>query len=124
MNARVNPFEGLKEVPAFAPKPKPEIKVAREAVDRLAEDNNFPSRQAARSPKEPKRKKRVYTTGRNVQFNLKAKPETLARFNRLADEAGMSLVALFERAVDALERERNASRDPQPAIAGNPAGAP
>ena len=104
MSGRVNPFATLAEPPVFTTKPKEEKPVEKEVIARIAEENNFPSRQAAKAPKEPRRKRRVYTTGRNQQFNIKATAATVDRFYRLADENGVSLCKLLEQALDALER--------------------
>ena len=106
MSTRVNPFANLTEpLPVFTTKPKREKPVEKEAIARIAEDNNFPSRQAAKTPKEPRRKRRVYTTGRNRQFNIKATTETIERFYKMADERNVSLCKLLEHALDALEGE-------------------
>jgi hypothetical protein len=105
VSGRVNAFGNFAAAPVFTTKPKKEKPVAEEAIARIAEENNFPSRQAAKAPKEPRRKRRVYTTGRNRQFNIKAKGETVERFYKIADDRRLSLAELFERAVDALDRE-------------------
>jgi hypothetical protein len=104
MNARVNPFATLAEPPAFTTKTKTEKPLAAEAIERIAEENNFPSRQATKAPKEPRRKRRVYTTGRNRQFNIKATAETVERFYKMADERKVPLCELLEQALDALEQ--------------------
>jgi hypothetical protein len=44
-------------------------------------------------------------TGRNAQFNLKAKPETIAAFCAVADYQGWGLGETLEHAVALLERE-------------------
>lgn len=105
MNDRVNPFADLKDPPVFTTKTKAEKTVAPEALTLIAEQNNFTSRQAPKPPKAERRKPRTHRTGRNVQFNAKAKAETIAKFYRLADENKVTLGELFEMAVDALERE-------------------
>ena len=105
MSGRVNPFADLKEVPVFEPKRKPEAQLAKETVNRVADENNFPSRQPLKVAKEPRRKRRAYTTGRNRQFNIKATSETVERFYRLADQRAVSLCKLLEEALDALEKE-------------------
>jgi hypothetical protein len=109
MSPRVNPFANIAEPPVFTTKPRKEKPVTEEAIARIAEDNGFPSRQAPKAPKEPRRKRRVYTTGRNRQFNLKATAETVDRFYRMADERHVPLCALLEQALDALERTGGAS---------------
>ena len=106
MNERVNAFANLKDAPAFQTKPKPEKPIEPEALAQVAEDNNFTSRQPPKPAKKiESRKPRIHRTGRNVQFNAKATPETIAKFYRLADERKVTLGELFEMAVDALERE-------------------
>ena len=44
-------------------------------------------------------------TGRNAQFNLKARPETIAQFCAVADAQGWGLGETLEHAVALLERE-------------------
>ena len=44
-------------------------------------------------------------TGRNAQFNLKARPETIAAFCAVADLQGWGLGETLEQAVALLERE-------------------
>jgi hypothetical protein len=90
---------------SFTVKPKKDKPMAEEAITRIAEENNFPSRQALKA-REPRRKRRVYTTGRNRQFNIKATSETVERFYKMADERKVALCALLEQALDALERAR------------------
>jgi hypothetical protein len=106
MNTRVNPFETLAEPPVFTTKPKPDKPVEKEVIARIAEENDFPSRQATKPLKEPRRKRRVHRTGRNRQFNIKAKNETVERFYKMADDRRVPLGELLEQALDALERER------------------
>jgi hypothetical protein len=52
----------------------------------------------------PRRQPRRFTTGRNQQLNLKATPQTIERFYRLADEKRLTLCETLELALDALER--------------------
>jgi hypothetical protein len=103
MNTRVNPFASLAEPPVFTTKTKPEKPVPTETIERLAEENNFPSRQAVKVPKEPRRKRRVYTTGRNRQLNMKVTAETVERFYKMADDRKVPLCELLEQALDALD---------------------
>jgi hypothetical protein len=44
-------------------------------------------------------------TGRNAQFNLKTRPETIAAFFAVADRQGWGLGETLEKAVALLERE-------------------
>jgi hypothetical protein len=105
MTGRVNPFADLRTpISSFTVKPKTEKPVAEEAITRLAAENNFPSRQAPKITREPRRKRRPYTTGRNQQINFKLTPATVERFYKMADERKVALCVLFEEALDALER--------------------
>jgi hypothetical protein len=106
--SRVNPFENLDD---FAPKKKPaQVKPDEKAmIDRIAEDNNFPSRQPARKadvvPSLGQRTQRRYKTGRNQQINIKATDATIQRFYRLADAENVPLGEILDRALDALEKQ-------------------
>jgi hypothetical protein len=102
MSERVNPFASLSDAPAFTTKPKPDRPVEKEIIERIAEQNNFPSRQA-RAPKVERRKPRIYRTGRNQQLNAKATPETIQKFYKLADEKRVPLGELLRLALDAFE---------------------
>ena len=105
MNTRVNAFADLSApLQSFAVKPRKDKPLAEDAITRIAEENNFPSRQAPKPTREPRRKRRIYTTGRNRQFNIKATSETVERFYKMADERKVALCALLEQALDALER--------------------
>src|ERR1017187_2607458 len=105
MNTRVNPFADLgAPLPSFTTKPKRERLVEEAAIVRLAEDNNFPSRPAAKTRKRSGQNQPTYTTGRNRQFNMKATPETVERFYKIADARRLPLCELLEHALDALER--------------------
>jgi hypothetical protein len=108
MSTRVNPFADLTGPPVFTTKPKPEKPFEQEVIARISEEHNFPSRQPAKPSKEPRRKRRVYRTGRDRQFNIKAKPETVERFHKLADQRRVPLGELLERALDALEEKAHA----------------
>jgi hypothetical protein len=109
MSDRVNPFADLKEPPVFGTKPKPERAIAPEALAQIAEQNNFPSRQATKQPKAERRKPRTHRTGRNVQFNAKVTAETNRKIYKLADDRKVTLGELLELAVDALERKGDAA---------------
>ena len=105
MTGRVNPFADLTTpISSFTVKPKTEKVLEEEAITRIAAENNFPSRQAPKTTREPKRKRRVYTTGRSQQVNFKATPATVERFYKMADQRKVALCVLFEQALDALER--------------------
>ncbi|MCR8726779.1 hypothetical protein [Frigidibacter sp. ROC022] len=99
--------------PATSPKPRPPADTAR----RSAEATGFVSRQ----PVTPKpvadaggvggekpadrllvRRRR---TGRNMQFNLKARPDTIETYCAIADANGWGLGETLEYAVTLLQRE-------------------
>ncbi len=103
-------FADLKEPPVFTTKPKKETPIPEEAIARIAEDNNFPSRQAPKAPKEPRRKARRYRTGRNQQLNIKATNETIEKFIKVADDRHVPLGELLRLALDALDRAGGAER--------------
>jgi hypothetical protein len=106
MSARVNPFANLGEPPVFETKPKPVKPIAKETIEQIARDNNFPSRQAAKTPHRPQRKRRIHRTGRDQHFGIKATAETVDRFYKLADERRVTLGELLEHALDALEGKK------------------
>lgn len=105
MTDRANPFATIKDAPFFATKPKPEKPVEAETITRIAAENNFQSRQAAKAPKTERRKPRIHRTGRNQQFNAKATAETIGKIYKLADDRKVPLGELLKLAMDALERE-------------------
>lgn len=103
----------------FAPAPVARPKPAPEVARVVAEKTGFKSREAASgagqggqvaqaalptptAPTSPLRRRR---TGRNAQFNLKAKPETIAAFCAVADNNGWGLGETLEYAVALLERD-------------------
>jgi hypothetical protein len=59
----------------------------------VAERNGFPSRQ------------RRWRTGRNRQLNIKATDETVNRMTRIFEDRRMSLGAVLELALEALEEK-------------------
>jgi hypothetical protein len=73
MSERLNPFANInQDPPVLTTKAKAAKPVEEETIARIAEQNNFPSRQATKPPKADRRKPRIHRTGRNVQFNAKA----------------------------------------------------
>jgi hypothetical protein len=103
VNERANPFASLAEPPEFKPKPRRETPGANDAIERIAEEHNFPSREARKAQASSKRKPRIYRTGRNRHFGIKATPETVERFYKAADARKVPLGLLLELALDALE---------------------
>lgn len=101
--SRANAFGDLND---FQPKPAQPRRVQTEQIDKVASDLGFPSRQPSGSrpaTSASRRAPRRHTTGRNQQLNVKATPETIARFYRLADQREVVLGELLELALDALE---------------------
>jgi len=86
------------------PRTRPDAVRARQA----AEATGFHSREAAPDPMSvagqgaPVRRRR---TGRNAQFNLKARPDTIQSFCDVADAQGWGLGETLEHAVALLQRE-------------------
>ena len=102
---RTNPFADVTStLPTFQTKPKASEPVAAEQVERIAKEHNFPSRQPVKAKPRPPRRIARHRTGRNQQFNIKATPEAIERFYKLADERRVALGELFEQALDALEK--------------------
>jgi hypothetical protein len=114
MSERVDPFAILKEpLPSFTTKAKTNRPVAKEAIERIAEENNFLSRQPPKALSTPRRKRRIYRTGRNQQFNAKATRETIEKFYKMADERSVTLGELLSLALDALGREGDSRQHKQ-----------
>jgi hypothetical protein len=88
-----------------APRPRP----APAAVTAAADAAGFRSREPVPPPAAPvtwaDRPIRRRRTGRNVQFNLKARAETIDAFCRIADTQDWGLGETLERAVALMERE-------------------
>ena len=105
---RANAFGDLSDFQPHPPRPR---NVQPEQIDRVAKENGFPSRQPVPPVDKPSRPAvRRHTTGRNQQLNVKATPETIARFYRLADERGVVLGELLEQALEALEASTRSKR--------------
>jgi hypothetical protein len=105
MSDRVSPFGDLKDFePAPSKKPVSKL-VEMAAIDQVAADNGFPSRQAPKPEPEAAPRQRRYTTGRNQQINVKATTETIALFYQLADKMHVPLGEVLARALDALSKD-------------------
>jgi hypothetical protein len=102
MSGRIDSFAILKDPPNFTTKPRTEKPVEESAVEDIARQNNFPSRQAPKAPKAERRKQRRYTTGRNQHLGIKATKETVDRFYKAADDRHVPLGELLRLALDAL----------------------
>jgi hypothetical protein len=116
MSERANPFGDLGDFAPGPAKPKPD----RAALDQVAEESGFVSRQPAKAtvsepvlaaPVSPQaqvktgaREQRRFRTGRDKQVNIKATDETIERMKRMADDRRIPLGHLLELALDALEK--------------------
>jgi len=104
---RASPFADIDDLPAFQPK-APKKPVMREHIEKIAEANNFPSRQptpAVAAEPAPRRAVRRYKTGRDRQINIKATSEVIEKLYRLADARDVPLGELLDQALTALENE-------------------
>lgn len=100
---RADPLIGDLDLSDFKPTPR-KATARREEIRQASEANNFPSRspEPTKRPQVPQRRRR---TGRNVQFNIKATAETIARFTALADKRNVPFGELLEQLLDAIESE-------------------
>lgn len=105
----MNPFENLDDFTAKA-STQPPNPVEKAQIERLAQENGFPSRQPRKLKGEEGIKRRRYTTGRNQQINIKATAETISRLYRIADKKNVPLGEILDRALDALERADTESK--------------
>jgi hypothetical protein len=89
--------------PVAPPVPRPDP----EQVRALSEAANFRSREAVPppAPSVPKRQPWRYRTGRNVQFNARAKQQTVDDFHAIAEQLDRPIGEVLERALAALKRE-------------------
>lgn len=99
---RANPFADVESLPTFEPKPRAAKSIEKEQIEKIAEANGFPSRQAARASARRAAGRR-YKTGRNQQINIKATAQVIERLYKLADARRVPLGELLEQALDALE---------------------
>lgn len=88
----------------WQPKPKKAPQTAPDAAQKAAEATGFKSREPAKPKAEEPPQQRRRRTGRNAQFNLKAKPETIEAFCAVADTQGWGLGETLEYAVVLLEK--------------------
>lgn len=113
MSERASVFDGGGDfdVSEFTPKQtKPKTETPAEAVRAVAENADFRSREPVTKPKKAssERERRRYTTGRNVQLNIKVRSETLEAFYAIADAQKWVLGETLERAVAALQKDLGA----------------
>jgi hypothetical protein len=95
------------DISGFAPKadhePNP---VPAGVVREIAEASRFPSREARpTTPPPARRPPRIHRTGRTMQFNARAKPETIDALYAIADRQGWLIGETLEHALAALQRE-------------------
>lgn len=92
--------DALTNLSAFVPTPKTAPK------DSYTEEAAVAAGFVSREPKSPVQSKpqRRRRTGRNMQFNIKAKPETIEAFYEIADANGWGLGETLEHAVDLLDK--------------------
>ena len=90
---------------AVAPRPKVE------ATLRAADASGFRSREPEASVPVPVKPMRRRRTGRNAQFNIKARPETIAAFTAVADARGWGLGETLEHAVALLEKAHGSAAE-------------
>ena len=106
MTGRADPFAGDLDISDFKPTPARTPAAVKAAIRETSEAHDFPSRLPcpplgrAAEAKLPQRRRR---TGRNVQFNIKATAEKIARFTALADKRGVAFGELLEQLVAAAE---------------------
>jgi len=102
-----DPLDDL-DLTEFKPRHVPVARPASEANAQAAEVSGFRSRES-KAPKTPAAgakgtlEQRRRRTGRNAQFNLKARPETITAYCALADRMGWGLGETLEKAVELLE---------------------
>lgn len=96
----------LGDLSGFAPAETPaRPRPATEAITQAADAAGFRSREPASPAVVQDRPIRRRRTGRNVQFNLKARAETIEAFCRIADAQDWGLGETLEKAVALMERE-------------------
>jgi len=94
------------DVSAFSPKAVHELnEVPAELVRGVAEASRFPSREAKSSSYPARRPPRIHRTGRTMQFNARAKPQTVEALYAIADRQGWLVGETLEHALAALQRE-------------------
>jgi hypothetical protein len=102
------------DVTSFAPKVEADHNAPpAEKVRAVSQAANFTSREPVASkaePKAPKRSRRQYRTGRNVQLSVKALSETVEAFYTITDQQHWVLGYTLQRAIEALQRELKQSQ--------------
>ena len=91
--------------PANRPKPEESAKAAKAAGFTSREPKPIPMPDEITQGRTGEVTQRRRRTGRNAQFNLKARPETIEAYCALADAQGWGLGETLEKAVQLLQRE-------------------
>jgi hypothetical protein len=95
------------DVSSFAPKSVERLnEISSEVIRRASEAAQFSSREAI-----PRRPPRIYRTGRTMQFNARATPETVEAFYAIADKQRWLVSEALEHALAALQRELGRAGD-------------
>lgn len=109
-DVRTNLFAGddndVLDLAQFQPK-KPERQneaVTKQAAAKAGFVSREPKTAPVAIPAKPAQQRR-HRTGRNAQFNLKAKPETIAEFAAIADAQGWVFGEALEKAVELLAQK-------------------
>ncbi len=76
-----------------------------EETKKVADAAGFKSREPSKPREEPQRQQRRRRTGRNVQFNIKTRQETIDAFCAVADGQGWGIGETLEYAVELLEKK-------------------
>lgn len=97
--------DALGDLSSFTPQAKTAPKVDTAKVAEAAGFQSREPRPAAAAPDAAAKPPRRRRTGRNAQFNIKARPETIEAFYRVADANGWGLGETLEHAVALLEKE-------------------
>lgn len=102
-----DPLDDL-DLSEFLPRKAPVPRPTYGDTSRAAEAAGFRSREPKATEGSADRAGETATqrrrrTGRNAQFNLKARPETIAAYSALADRMGWGLGETLEKAVELLE---------------------
>ena len=103
MNMRKNPLADLVNASSFQTKPPRPQPVSDDAIERIAENRNFPSREAPKAV-QPTIQQRRYRTGRDQHVGIKTTAETRKKLYKAADLRKVPLGELLRLALDALER--------------------
>ena len=110
MSARRSIFENAPplDTSGFSPKSGVDLSAPKPAAIReVAERLNFSSREATSLPLQPEGEQKVRRrrSCRTAQLSVKASPDIIDRFYKIAEEKDWLVTKTFEKAVAALERE-------------------